>query len=117
MRPIFIIYLAAGITLFFAAIDSAAFLGHAYMTNHAIMALKLEGDDLAKMQAAQGQELNSAAEGFVVALLQAAILISAWRFQKRQVPPNQSPEPAAVDAGSSAARPTRKVGGGSGHGC
>jgi hypothetical protein len=86
MRPIFIIYLAAGITLFFAGLDSVAYVGHAYVTHHAIVILKPVGDDLVKMQAVQNQDLDSAAKEFVLALLQTGIIISARRFQKQTVP-------------------------------
>lgn len=109
MRPIFIIYLAAGITLFFAVINSASYLGRAYMTDHAIVSLKLDSDDLARMQAAQSEEFDSASAGFVIAVLQIAILISTRRFQKREGAHNYSPKPSTLDVPNSASRSTRKA--------
>jgi hypothetical protein len=87
MRPIFVIYLVAGITLFFAILDSAAYIGQAYVMHHAIVILKPEGDDLARMQAAQSQDLDTAAEGFALALLQAVIIVSARKVQKQTMSP------------------------------
>ncbi|MGD0350164.1 MAG: hypothetical protein ABSB84_07605 [Verrucomicrobiota bacterium] len=88
MRPIFVIYLAAGITLLFAVLNTAAYAGYAYVTHHAIAILKPEGDDLSKMQAVQSQDLDLAAEGCVLALLQTGIIISARKLKKQATPPN-----------------------------
>jgi hypothetical protein len=112
MSPIFIIYLAASISLFFAILDCAAYSGHAYLAYHAIEVLKPEGGDLTKMQEVQNQDLDSAAEWFVLALLQTTILLSTRKFQKHALTLNHSPEPSAVGPDSSATPPTPKVGGG-----
>ena len=93
MRPIFVIYLAAGLTLFFAALNSAAYVGNAYVTHYAIVSLKTEGDDLDKMQAFQGQQLDLAAETFCLALLQAGIIFSTRKLSKQVKSADNSLEP------------------------
>jgi hypothetical protein len=88
MRPIFVIYLAAGVTLFFAVMNFAASVGYACVTHHAIVLLKPTGDDLDNMQAAQSHYLELAAEWFTLVFTQAVIIISARRFQKHAMTPN-----------------------------
>lgn len=112
MRPIFIIYLAAGFSLFFAVIDCAAYSSDAYLAYHAIVVLKPEGGDLTKMQAIQSQDLDSAADWFVLALLQTTILLSTRKCQKHALTLNHSPEPSAVGPDSAATPPTPQAGGG-----
>jgi hypothetical protein len=83
MRPIFIIYVAAGLTLLFAVVSVATNVGSAYMTQHAIAMLKPTGDDLARMQSYESASLDSAAESFVLTLLQTAIIIYARKISRQ----------------------------------
>jgi hypothetical protein len=94
MRPVFVIYLAAGLTLFFAVLNSAAYVGNAYVTHYAIVSLNPEGDDLGRMLAVQDHDLELAAEVFSLALLQAGIIFSARKLSTQVMLANNSPEPA-----------------------
>lgn len=83
MRPIFIIYVAAGLTLLFAVVSVVTNVGSAYMTQHAIASLKLTGDDLVRMQSYQSANLDNAAESFVLVLLQAAVIVYARKISRQ----------------------------------
>jgi hypothetical protein len=83
MRHIFIIYVAAGVTLLFAGVSVATNIGSAYMTQHAIATLKPTGDDLVRMQSYQSSSLDSAAESFVLVLLQTAIIVYARKISRQ----------------------------------
>ncbi len=93
MRPIFFIYLAAGVTLFFAVLNVAAYVGHAYFTHNFIVSLKVKGDDLDRIRAVQDQDLELASEAFGLTLLQTGIIISARKLNKLAVSPSNLPEP------------------------
>lgn len=95
MRPIFIIYVAAGLTLLFAVVSVVTNVGSAYMTQHAIALLKPAGDDLARMQSYQNANLDSAAESFVLTLLQIVIIIYARKISRQSHAAYRlSPEPS-----------------------
>jgi hypothetical protein len=83
MRAIFIIYIAAGLTLFFAVLNTVAGAGQAYMTHRAMAMLNPTGDDLDRMQAVQNAHLDSAEENFALALLQGAIIIYARKLSQQ----------------------------------
>lgn len=93
MRPIFIIYLVTGITLFFAILNFGAYISHAYVAHQAIAVLKPQGDDLAIVQAAQSRDLETASEGFALAVMQVVIIVSVRRIQKQTIRPDTAPEP------------------------
>jgi hypothetical protein len=84
MRAVFVIYIAAGVTLLFAVVGTLADVGHAYATHHAMAALSPTGDDLDKLRAVRKRALNSAAESFVLAWLQGAILVSARKLNRQR---------------------------------
>lgn len=116
MRSIFVIYLIAGLTLFMAILNSAAYIGQAYVAHRAIVVLKPEGDDLARIQAAQSHDRNVAEEGFILAVLQVVIIVSARKLQKQSMRFNAAQEPTAdgtssLPKGSGPAKP--QSGGGS----
>jgi hypothetical protein len=83
MRPVFIIYIAAGITFLFALLNGVASCGQAYVAQHSIIALKLQGDELEKATAAREGYLDSAAAAFVLALFQSVILIFAKKLSRQ----------------------------------
>jgi ABC-type siderophore export system fused ATPase/permease subunit len=83
MRPIFIIYLFAGITLFFAIVSTLTNIGYTLVTHHAIATLNLTGDDLDRMRRAISEDLESTAATFVPALFQSTIIIFARKLSKQ----------------------------------
>jgi hypothetical protein len=83
MRPIFVIYVAAGLVLFFAVVSMATDIGYAYLTHHTISILNPTGDDLERMQRVISEDLDSAAETFVLAVLQSIIIIYARKLNKQ----------------------------------
>ncbi|MGH7953607.1 MAG: hypothetical protein ACREFE_17055 [Limisphaerales bacterium] len=83
MRPIFIIYVAAGLTLLFAVVSVATSVGSAYLDHHVIASLKPTGDDLVRMQSYQSASLDSAAQSFVLVLLQTAIIVYARKISRQ----------------------------------
>jgi hypothetical protein len=62
MRPHFVIYLAAGLTLFFAVILIFTHIGDAYNPRRAANKVQLTGDDLARYEAARKNDFDSTAE-------------------------------------------------------
>ncbi len=86
MRAIFVIYLAAGLVLFFAVVSMVTDVGYAYVTHHTIAMLNPTGDDLDRMRGAISEDLDSASENFVLALLQSIIIFYARKLNKQNRP-------------------------------
>jgi hypothetical protein len=83
MKAIFVIYIAAGLTLFFAVLNMVAGAGQAYTIHRAMAMLHPTGDDLDRMQAVENAHLDSAEENFALAVLQGAIIIYARKLSKQ----------------------------------
>ena len=83
MRPIFVIYVAAGLVLFLAVVSMVTDVGYACVTHHTISMLNPTGDDLERMQRVISEDLESAAETFTLALFQSVIIIYARKLNKQ----------------------------------
>jgi hypothetical protein len=83
MRPIFVIYVAAGLVLFFAVLGMVTDIGYACFAHRTISMLNLTGDDLERAQRAISEDLDSAAETFALALLQGVIIFYARKISKQ----------------------------------
>jgi hypothetical protein len=89
MRAIFVIYIAAGITLFFAVLSTVSGIGNAYKAHRGIVIVNSTGYfnstnstdfTLGRMQSVQNDFLDTAAESFTLALLQGAIIVYARKL-------------------------------------
>jgi hypothetical protein len=85
MRLHFAIYLAAGLTLFFAVLSVCAHFGEAFVTQNAIRTLQPVGDDLSAMLSVRSEHYRSAIQALLLAGLQGMILFCAWKW-RRQCP-------------------------------
>lgn len=84
MRRIFIIYLAASLTLLFAGANVVANLSAAHLTKKVIITLKPTGDDLERMQSYYRNSLSLAAQSSVVVIFQLAIIFCAGSINKQR---------------------------------
>jgi hypothetical protein len=90
MRPHFTIYLAAGLSLFFAVLSVASHIGEAITTQYAIRMLQPSGDDLARLQAACSDHYSSATESLVLAGLQGVIIVYTRKLKRQAMLPNET---------------------------
>jgi hypothetical protein len=84
MRPHFAIYLAAGLTLFFAVLLAFTHIGEAYYLRRAANMLQLTGDDLARNEAVRDNHFGSAAETLTLAGIQGVIIFYTWKWRKQK---------------------------------
>lgn len=82
MRPIFAIYLAAGLTLVFALWFGVSDGYRAYAARESIAILQPEQKDLIRMQRVMRDSFESSCWLLGLSVLQAIVLISAKRLNK-----------------------------------
>ena len=83
MRPIFAIYLAAGLTLAFALAVASMHAYHAYATRYAIASLEPVGDDLVRLRGYAHHDYETVGWSLALVAVQATI-IGCARKLKRQ---------------------------------
>ena len=81
MRPLFAIYVAAGLTLAFALADASLHAYHVYVTRYAIAALNPVGDDLARFRAYVRDDNETVAWSLALVGVQAAIIVYARKLK------------------------------------
>jgi hypothetical protein len=96
MRPHFIVYLAAGIVLFFAVLSIVTHVCEANTIQHVIQTLQPVGDDLARLQAARSDHYDSAAASFMLAGLQGLIIVCTRKLKRQAMPANKSLQATAA---------------------
>jgi hypothetical protein len=82
MRPIFAIYLAAGLTLAFALAVASAHAYHAYATRNAIALLEPVGDDLVRLRRYARNDYETMGWSLTLAAVQATIIGCAWKIKR-----------------------------------
>ena len=102
MRPIFAIYLAAGLTLALALAVASAHTYHAYATRYAISSLKPVGDDLARFRGYLQHDYETVGWSLALVAVQAAIIFSARKL--KQPPPAAQPDRSSAPLGSGTVR-------------
>jgi hypothetical protein len=85
VRPVFAIYVAAGLTLFCALLAAGVHTYHAYATRDAITSLGPQGDDLARLEGIVKDDFETAGWSLALAATQVVIIVGAGRL-KRQTP-------------------------------
>ena len=75
MRPIFALYLAAGLTLASALAAAAGHGYHAYATRQLIASLRPDGADLVKLRAYLSDDYESVGWSLALAATQATIIV------------------------------------------
>ena len=83
MRPIFAIYVAAGLTLTCAVVTAGGHAYHAYATQHAIASLGPKGDDLARLDGIVRDDFETAGWGLALAASQVVIIVGTRKMDKR----------------------------------
>lgn len=83
MRPIFAIYLAAGLTLAFAAAVASTHAYHAYATRHAISSLSPVGEDLVRFRGYLEDDYETIGWSLALAGLQATVIACSRKLSRR----------------------------------
>lgn len=83
MRPIFAIYLAAGLTLVFGLVYACAHGYHAYATHYAIAALNPVGDDLVRFRGYLQDDYETVGWSLALVALQTTIIFCARKLKRQ----------------------------------
>ena len=83
MRPIFAIYLAAGLTLTFALAVACGHAYHAYVTRYAIATLKPVGDDLVRFHGFLQDDYETVGWSLALVGVQAIVIVCARKLQRQ----------------------------------
>jgi hypothetical protein len=83
MRPILIIYLAAGLTLAFALAVASTHAYHAHATGYAIATLNPVGDDLARFRAYLANDYETVGWSLALVAVQATVIVCARKLKRQ----------------------------------